>query len=119
MAAGDGNHSISYQLYFDQDNNGKFFIMVASQLGTIQPTLIGDYDWVGLYETQADFNKDVARVAAGDDPDNEEHKKYVQDFSFGQYWSTDYDAQSGWVAAYWAWDYAFGRYNLINATAPF
>ncbi len=106
-------HSLSYQVYLDAATNNDFAVTVG-----MQPWVVGDYDYVGLYESYADLEKDFQRIADGDKPDNQKSWKRVKEFG-RQYWDTGYPAQSGWLAAYFSYNYAFESYTCITWTGAY
>ena len=106
-------HSVSYQVYLSTDNENDFAVTVG-----MQPWAAGDYDYIGLYESYADLQKDFDRIANGDKPDNQKTWKRVKEFG-KQYWDTDYSAQSGWLAAWFSYNYLIDRYTCITWTGPY
>jgi hypothetical protein len=113
VAAMSAQKSIAYSMSAAVDqNSGNYLIMWQ-----LDPWIVGDDDYVAIYESYADLEKDFQRVAEGRDPTYQKTYEWVQDMK-NRYWSTDYPPQSGWVFAYWSKNYAYDSYVCLMWTNP-
>ena len=96
----DMGKTVTYSIQLGQEqSSGDFLITWA-----VDPWLVGYDDYIAIYESYADLEKDFQRGAEGKDPTYQKTYEWVRKHE-NRYWATGYPAQSGWLIAYFSKTY--------------
>lgn len=111
-----GSLTYSMNLSF---NDGDFVVQ-ASVVNASGQLVVGDDDWIGIYSSQANLNKDIQSVNAGGSGGAYADWEWVTSFDVSGStltWDSSESASTGFLLGYFAKDFKSGNYRFVGQVA--